>query len=117
MVRIAALVYEDDPSCKTLPERFSMLMDGPVKSNSRAAVAAAGGKIAPTKQSSADDFGGPGGEPVALAMRSAAMTSTLPAIITEPFSRALISTGPSAAGNSVSLSPLKDGRPVAWNPS
>jgi hypothetical protein len=44
LVRIAAVVYEDDASATTLPAKFSRLLDGPVRQNSRTSVAAAGGK-------------------------------------------------------------------------
>jgi hypothetical protein len=48
LVRIAAAVYEDDEEKPSLPDKFSALLDGPIKENSRTSVSAAGGK--PTKK-------------------------------------------------------------------
>ena len=45
LVRIAAVIYEDDSAAKTLPEKFSKLLDGPIRQYSRKSVAAAGGKV------------------------------------------------------------------------
>ena len=44
LIRVANIVYEDDDTTKTLPEKFSRLLDGPIRQNSRTSVAAAGGK-------------------------------------------------------------------------
>ena len=44
LVRIAAAFYEDDELLISLPDKFSALLDGPIKENSRTSVTAAGGK-------------------------------------------------------------------------
>ena len=51
LVRIAAAVYEDDLDKPSLPDKFSALLDGPIKEGSRTKVSAAGGKPSPTKSS------------------------------------------------------------------
>ena len=49
LVRIAAAFYEDDELLISLPDKFSALLDGPIKENSRTRVSAAGGKPSPKK--------------------------------------------------------------------